>query len=131
MSAPARPSRSCRREKGSVRRQDIAPGPGSGGTTVEVVPAREGGSAASGIATGQGSGGTTVEVVPAREGGTAGAISSPPQLNEPDPIRLEADPQESLQFLLRLPLPSASPARGHLRRLRLLPHRGRRGRRGP
>src|SRR5215467_11642610 len=91
MSAPARPSRSCPREQGAVRRQDIA--------------------------TGQGSGGTTVEVVPAREGGSAGAISRPPQLNEPDPIRLEADPQESLQLLLRLPLPSASPARGHLRRL--------------
>src|SRR5262249_39622553 len=73
--AVARPLRSCRREKGAVRRQDIAPGPGSGGTTVEVVPAREGGSAASGIATGQGSGGTTVEVVPAREGGVRLQVS--------------------------------------------------------
>src|SRR3970282_1994862 len=46
------------------------------------------------------------------------------------PARLPPDPAEPIQFLLRIPPPAPGAARGHVRRVRVLPDRGRRGGRG-
>src|SRR5438105_2815740 len=58
---------------------------------------------------------------------SAATLRGPPRPHERHQVRLEDHAEEPLELLLRLPHPPASAARGHLRRVRLLPHRGRRG----